>query len=230
MPDRPALLAISNYQDNLNVVRPEGRWFVALARDFGYRVTLMTRIEGAAYLNELREAGVKHRRLAPGEQVRGRRQTQDTPGTRCGGRYDLLHLFNNKSIYAGIRAARGWPGKVITYRGYTGNIHWWDPSMYLSHLSPRVDAITCVSGAVRDSFRGQPFFDLTKTAVVGKGHDPAWYEGVEATDLSAEFNIPPDRITLTVVANARTMKGMDYSRGRDPAATRRPGPALLVRR
>ena len=209
MPHRPALLAISNYQDNLNVVRPEGRWFVALARDFGYRVTLMTRTEGAAYLGELREAGVKiidwHPESKFGNEDRRRiRRELDAGG------YDLLHLFNNKSIYAGLRAARGWPGKVVTYRGYTGNIHWWDPSMYLSHLSPRVDAITCVSGAVRDSFRGQPFFDLTKTAVVGKGHDPAWYEGVEATDLSAEFNIPPDRITLTVVANARTMKGMDY--------------------
>ena len=209
MPLTPSLLVISNYQDNLNVVRPEGRWFVTLARDYNYRVTLMTRTENAAYLDELRSAGVRIIDWHPASKF-GAADKQRISDELRGGDYNLLHLFNNKSIYAGIRAAKNWPGKVLTYRGYTGNIHWWDPSMYLSHLSPRVDAITCVSGAVKESFRGQPFFDFGKTVVVGKGHDPAWYADVRPVDLEAEFGIPKDRIVLTVVANARTMKGMDY--------------------
>ncbi|MEM6772244.1 MAG: glycosyltransferase family 4 protein [Bacteroidota bacterium] len=180
-----------------------------MARDFGYQITLMTRREGANYLPELEAAGIRiidwHPESKFGEADRAAiRKELDT------NHYDLLHLYNNKAIVAGIRAAKGWPGKVLTYRGYTGNIHWWDPTAYFGHLNPRVDAITCVSQAVKDSFDSLPFFDTSKTMVVGKGHDPAWYANVEPIDLEQEFGIRPELQTIIIVANARRMKGMDY--------------------
>ena len=203
------LLLVSDYRDSLNAVRPEGRWFVELAREYGYRITLMTRREGANYLPELEAAGVRiidwhpETKFGRADRDRIRQELQQ-------GEYDILHLFNNQAIAAGIRAAKGWPGKVVTYRGYTGNIHWWDPGAYTQHLHPRVDMITCVSQAVKESFDRQLFFDTNKTVVVGKGHDPAWYAGVQATDLHTAFDIPRDRLIVIVVANARRMKGMDY--------------------
>ena len=205
----PKLLVVSDYRDSVNAVRPEGRWFTGLVRDFGYEITLMTRRENANYLAELEAGGVRIIDWHP-ESKFGR---DDRDGIRAElerGGYDLLHLFNNKAIVAGVRAARNWPGKVLTYRGYTGNIHWWDPGAYLQHLNPRVDAIICVSQAVKDSFDEQPFSRPEKTLVVGKGHDPAWYAGVEPIDLEAEFDIPPERTTIIIVANARRMKGMEY--------------------
>jgi len=204
-----SLLVVSDYRDSLNAVRPEGRWFTGLVQDFGYSVTVMTRTEGANYIDELEAGGVRVIDWHPESKF----GSADRDGIRAEldkRHYDLLHLFNNKAIVAGIRAAKGWPGKVLTYRGYTGNIHWWDPGAYFQHLNPRVDGIICVSQAVKESFDRLPRFDTGKTLVVGKGHDPAWYADVEPIDLEAEFDIPPERTTVIIVANARRMKGMDY--------------------
>lgn len=204
-----SLLIVSDYRDSLNAVRPEGRWFTGLAKDFGYKITLMTRREGANYLDELEAAGIRIIDWHPESKF----GAADRAGIRAeldANHYDLLHLYNNKAIVAGIRAAKGWPGKVLTYRGYTGNIHWWDPTAYFGHLNPRVDAITCVSQAVKDSFDQLPFFDKNKTIVVGKGHDPAWYADIEPIDLKAEFDIPEERTVIVIVANMRRMKGMKY--------------------
>lgn len=204
-----SLLIVSDYRDSLNAVRPEGRWFTGLVRDFGYNITLMTRREGASYLDELEAGGVRIIDWHPESKF----AAADRDGIRTeleANHYDLLHLYNNKAIVAGIRAAKGWPGKVLTYRGYTGNIHWWDPTAYFGHLNPRVDAITCVSQAVKDSFDALPFFDKNKTIVVGKGHDPAWYANVEPINLETEFKIAPDRTVVVIVANMRRMKGMKY--------------------
>jgi glycosyltransferase involved in cell wall biosynthesis len=205
----PSLLVVSDYRDSLNAVRPEGRWFVGLVKDYGYRVTVMTYTKGANYVKEMKAAGVRvidwhpSSKFGKGDRERIRQELGDN-------QYDLLHLFNNKSIVAGIMAASNWPGKVVTYRGYTGNIHWWDPSAYTQHLNRRVDMITCVSQAVKDSFDRLPFFDRNKTVVVGKGHDPAWYETVTPIDLEKEFDIPKERKVIVIVANARKMKGMEY--------------------
>jgi glycosyltransferase involved in cell wall biosynthesis len=169
----------------------------------------MTYTKGAAYLDELREAGVRiidwhpNSKFAAADRRRIREELAQ-------GDYDLLHLFNNRAVVAGVWAARGWPGKVVTYRGYTGNVHWYDPTAYLGHLHPRVDLITCVSQSVKDSLDRQLFFDPRKTVVVPKGHDPAWYAGIRPADLNALFDVPADRTVIAVVANARKMKGLEY--------------------
>ncbi|PHI19859.1 glycosyl transferase family 1 [Lewinellaceae bacterium SD302] len=204
----PAILIISSYADSLNAVRPEGRLFVGLARDHGWEVTLMTQ-DGSPYTDVMKAAGVRIIDWHP----TGKFQAASVRKIReelKRGKYDILHLYNNKAIVNGIRAARGLPVKVATYRGYTGNINWWDPISYLQHLSPRVDLITCVSPAVKEVFDRVPFFNTNKAVVVGKGHEPAWYQKVEALDLKKEFAIPTDRVTIAVVANARRMKGMNY--------------------
>lgn len=209
MSEAPSLLVISNYRNSLSFVRPEGRWFVGLAKDFGYRITLMTERENASYLKELEAAGVRIIDWYPqskfGTQDRDRiaRELQDN-------HYDLLHLFGTKSIIAGLRAAKNWSGKVLTYQGRSGEISWWAPMAYFTHLHPRVNAITCVSQAVKDGFIGTPFFNKDKCVVVSKGHDPAWYANIEPTDLELEFKIPRERTVLIVVANSGRGRGMDY--------------------
>lgn len=203
------LLVVSDYRDSPNAIRPEAAWFIGLSRNYGYRITLMTRREGAACLPELEAAGVRVIDWHPEDKM----SVASRDGIRTElerGDYDLLHLFNNKANVAGIRAAKGWPGKVLTYRGYVGNVHWWDPSAWWQHFNPRVDGVICVSQAVKDDFDRQPFFDSDKTIVVGKGHEPGWYADVTPIDLEAEFDIPSERTTVIVVANARRMKGMDY--------------------
>ncbi|MEM9525175.1 MAG: glycosyltransferase family 4 protein [Bacteroidota bacterium] len=209
MANTPSLLVVSDYRDSHNAVRPEGRWFTGLVQDYGYQVTVMTRTDGASYLDELKDGGVNIIDWHP-ESKFGKADRDGIQQELAANHYDLLHLFNNKSIVAGVRAAKGWPGKVLTYRGYTGNVHWWDPSAWFQHFNPRVDGVICVSQAVKDSFDGQPFFDRSKTLVVGKGHDPEWYANVKPINLQEEFSIPEERTVIIIVANARRMKGMDY--------------------
>ncbi|NJC24981.1 glycosyltransferase family 4 protein [Neolewinella antarctica] len=209
MPENPSLLVISSYRESINTVRPEGRWFVGLARDHGYRITVMTERREATYLEEMEAAGVRIIDWQPSSKWK-RADSLRIARELTENHYDLLFLLNNVSIYSGIRAAKGWVGKVVTYRGYTGNIHWWDPTAYLNHLSPRVDMISCVSAAVAESLPGLPFLDPKKLAVVGKGHDPAWYADVAPLDLEQAFDIPPHRKVIVMVANARRMKGTKY--------------------
>ncbi len=169
-----SLLVVSDYRDSLNAVRPEGRWFTGLVKDFGYSVTVMTRRKGANYIDELETGGVRIIDWHP-ESKFGATDRDGSKAELEANHYDLLHLFNNKSIVAGIRAAKGWPGKVLTYRGYTGNINWWDPSAYFQHLNKRVDVIISVSGPVKQSFYQLPLLDKSKHPIVHTAHDHTSY-------------------------------------------------------
>lgn len=164
---------------------------------------------GSPYLPELKRAGVKIIDFHPSRKF-DRVAVSRIRKELTEGDYDILHLYNNKAIVNGIRAAANLPVKVATYRGYTGNVNWWDPIAYWQHLSPRVDLITCVSPAVKEVFDRVPFFSAEKAVVVGKGHDPAWYANIDPLSLDQEFGIPSDRLVIGVVANARRMKGMNY--------------------
>lgn len=200
------VLVISSYDEIWNAVRPEGELFIGL-HHLGVDVTIMT--EGhALYAERFRSEGLKLIDFHPKHKFKSE-ESKFIREKLLEGNYDILHLFNNKAIINGIRAAKGLPVKVVTYRGYTGNVHWYDPTAYLTHLNPRVDGITCVSAAVKESFKGQLFFDTSKAMVVHKGHDPAWYEDVQEAPLD-EFEMPQDAIVVSMVANARKMKGLPF--------------------
>lgn len=200
------VLVISSYDDNWNAVRPEGELFIGL-HNKGIAVTMMTQ-GNTPYAARFREQGLSVIDFHPKHKFK-REESDFIREQLLEGGYDILHLFNNKAIINGLRAARKLPVKVLTYRGYAGNIHWYDPTSYLTHLNPRVDAITCVSDAVKASLDAQLFFDNNKTKVVHKGHDPAWYADVAKGDLT-EFDFPSEAIVVSMVANARRMKGLPF--------------------
>ncbi len=200
------ILVISDYRAPVNVVRSEGAIFIGL-QSRGHAVTVMTRAD-APYTDQLREAGITVIDFLPAGKM-SRQSVATIRQVLVEGAYDIMHLFNKKAAINGIRAARGLPVKILLYRGYAGNVHWWDPTAYFSWLHPRVDAITCVSPAVKEEFDRLPTFPSSKAVVVSKGHDAQWYEGIPAADLSA-FQLPPDRVLFTMVANARRMKGLKY--------------------
>ena len=200
------VLVISDYDDNINAVRPEGAIFIGLHKA-GVEVHVMTYAH-TPFAKKFQEEGIHVIDFHPTKKfdtetvARIRKELVERD-------IQILHLFNNKAIINGLRASKGLDVKVLTYRGYTGNIHWWDPTNYLTHLHPRVDAITCVSDAVKEVFDRQLFFPKGKAITVSKGHDAAWYENVEKGDLQA-FNFPDKAVIVSVVANARRMKGIPY--------------------
>jgi L-malate glycosyltransferase len=200
------ILAISNYRD-FHTARPEAEIFIGLARR-GHQVHIMT-YGDAAYADKFREAGIKvidfhpRKKFDKGEIAFIRKELIKEG-------HDVIHLFNGKSIINGIRAAKGLAVKVVLYRGYTGNIHWYDPTAYLKFLHPRVDGIFCNSIGVENLIRSQLFFRKKKARTINKGHRTEWYQAYDPINLKAELNLPEDAFLVVNVANNRKMKGIPY--------------------
>lgn len=199
------VLVISDYRGKVSV-RPEAELFIGL-QQAGVQVTIMT-YGDAEYATKFRQVGIRVIDFHPQkkfsrEAVRRIRQELITGG------YHILHLFNSKAIVNGIRAARNLPVKVVLYRGYTGNIHWYDPTAYLKYLHPRVDKITCLAKSIEEDLQAQLFFDKRKTITINKGHSLDWYADVQPVSRE-EIAASPEDFVITCAANARRMKGIRY--------------------
>ncbi len=200
------VLVISDYQSTVTV-RPEAEIFIGLKKQFDYDVTVMTFGNGE-YVSRFIDAGIRvidyhpTKKFSWAQVKRIRRELKE-------GNYQIMHLFNNKAMVNGILAAIGLPVKVAIYRGYTGNIHWSDPFMYLKYLSPRVDKIVCLVEAIRVLMRKNLFFNKDKAITINKGHDVNWYNDVTPIDLKDQ-GVPDDAFKIVCVANVRPMKGMKY--------------------
>jgi glycosyltransferase involved in cell wall biosynthesis len=124
---------------------------------------------------------------------------------------DILHLFNNRAVLNGLRAARGSKVKIIAYRGNVGNVKVYDPLAWLRYLNPRVDRIVCVSEAVREYLAGVGILGWRlpsdKLVTIRKGHDLSWY-AEPPVDLEP-LGIPHGAFVVGCVANWRPRKGVE---------------------
>lgn len=200
------VLVISNYRET-NSVRPEAELFIGLKKA-GVEVEIMT-YGDAAYVKKFREAGIRVIDFHP-EKKLDRAEIQRIRSELTAGKHDILHLFNGKAILNGIQAAKGLSVKVVLYRGFTGNIHWYDPTAYLKYLHPRVDKITCIASAIEELLHRQLFFKKSKAVTIHKGHSPDWYADISPIDRNRMEGIPADAFWVTCVANNRRMKGIPY--------------------
>ena len=200
------VLAISDYRD-FHSVRPEAEIFIGLKKE-GLDVHVMT-YGDSEYAQRFREEGIKVIDFHPKEKF-NKEEQQFIRELFVKEQYDIVHLFNSKAIINGIKAARGLKTKVVLYRGYSGNIHWYDPTAYMKFLHPRVDAIMCNSIGVTQIIRRQKLINKQKAVTINKGHRPEWYTDVEPAPIREELNIPDDAFVLINVANNRKMKGIPY--------------------
>lgn len=222
---KPRLLVVSNY-NAVGPSRPEAEVYLAL-RERGYDITVVTHGD-SAYVRRFRESGMK---VLYGHPV-GRR---DEParavirGELTGGQpYDVLVLYNSRAIANGVRAAKGIDVTVVAYRGYTGDLRWYDPSVYLKLYHPRVDAILCNNAGVRRHIQRNRWWAARDiTHVVYKGHDLAWYADVEPLDKTA-LGIPADAPLVVCVANAAKFKGVRYLLAAMARLDRRLGAHLVL--
>lgn len=127
------------------------------------------------------------------------------------GSYEILHLFNNKAVLNGVRAARGRRLKIVAYRGITGNDSFLNPTSWLRYLHPRVDRIVCVADAVRRHFAtlrlGPLRVPAHKPVLIYKGHDLAWYRAVPID--RATLGVPAHAFLIGCAANWRPRKGIE---------------------
>jgi glycosyltransferase involved in cell wall biosynthesis len=190
------------------MMRPEAAIYVGLAR-MGHAIEIMT--YGESTLCEFFESnGVIVNKWHPNSQF-DPKAVQSIRNRLIDGKFDILQLYNSKAYWNGLRAARHLAVKVVLYRGYEGNLEWFQPSLYWRYFHPRVDAIICNSQGVAEAFQRQmPFIKWSnKLVTINKGHDLSWYSEVKAADLSV-FGVPPDAFVFTCIAHARPMKGIKY--------------------
>jgi L-malate glycosyltransferase len=198
-----SILVLSDYS-SIASTRPEAELFVGLRRA-GMAVTVMTK-PGAAYVPRLREEGLRVIEWLPERKwdrasVRRIRAELEAAG------HDVMFLCSNTAIYSGVWAAVGLPVKVVAYRGFDGNLQWYDPSNYLKLLHPRIDAYWCNAASVRETVRRNLLFGKDRAATISKGHDVAWYAGVRPADRAA-LGVPADAFAVCFAANVRPMKGV----------------------
>lgn len=199
------VLIISDYRDTQSV-RPEAELMIGL-KNQGIDLRVIT-CPGTVYEKKFRETGIPVGLNHPDRKY-DRNFIKYLKETIVKDKIDILYLFNSKAIINGIIAAVGLTVKVILYRGYTGHIHWYDPSAYLKYLHPRVDRVVCLADSIRDLLNRQKFFKKEKAVTINKGHDPTWYRNIAPLDLQ-EFGIPPGAFVVACMANARPFKGIKY--------------------
>jgi len=188
--------------------RPEAESFIGMKNE-GVDIRVLLSPKSRQY-SRLAEAGVP---VAPFEiEHRYERKAIDRIRDELRSRrYDVIHLFNNKTVLHGLMAARGYPVKIVVYRGIVGNVSVLSPFSWLRYLNPRVDRIVCVAEAIRRYFMGLRLLwwrlPPQKVVTIYKGHDLAWYRDAPA-DLSA-VGVPPGAFTVCCVANWRPRKGVE---------------------
>lgn len=197
------LLVISDYRDFLTS-RPEAELLIGLQKE-GVEVTLMT-YPGTPYEQAFLKAGIRVISFHPDKKRHKPYIDRIREELKQGG-YHILHLFNSLASSNGIPAAKGLPVKVILYRGYTGNIHWYDFTQYFKYFHPRVDSIFCINKEIENIFKRNKLFGKHNAVTIIKGHNPDWYAGVSSASLKA-FNISADAFVVICVANVRPMKGI----------------------
>lgn len=197
------LLVISDYRDYLTS-RPEAELLIGLQKE-GFEITVMT-YPSTPHEPGFQKAGIRVIPFHP-EKKRHRPNIERIREELIKGEYDLMHLFNSLASSNGISAAKGLPVKVILYRGYTGNIHWYDFTQYLKYFHPRVDSIFCINKEIENIFRRNKLFGKHNAVTIIKGHNPEWYKTVVPAGLS-EYKIPDNAFVVICVANVRPMKGI----------------------
>jgi L-malate glycosyltransferase len=119
---------------------------------------------------------------------------------------DIVYATNSRTIPNAAFACMGLPVKLVNYRGTSKGLYRHDPSAYLTHLHPRINAISCNAEAVRQDVKKR-IWKKIPVRTIYKGHDVLWYQEPPA-DLS-QFGIPSHAVVLCCVANSRPSKGID---------------------
>ncbi|MEM8983937.1 MAG: glycosyltransferase family 4 protein [Pseudomonadota bacterium] len=196
------IACVTSHRDTLNSVRPEAELFIGLVAS-GLDVTVYTQTD-SVYAERMAQGGVNVVDFEPSGKV-DRQSIRTLRRYLQSGAYDLVYSFNNKAITTANLAAFRLPIKVVTYRGQTGNIRAYDPSAYLTHLHPRVDAIIAVAEAVAESLRPH-VWRSQRVFTVYKGHDLAWYTDAPSSRVS--LDVAATDTLVTCVANNRPRKGV----------------------
>ena len=196
------VLVISDYSD-YHSTRPEAAIYLGLDKS-RFKVHILCPEKGQ-FIQEFKEAGIKLFHDYPGKRY-DRKKIKLIRKILIEYNIKILHLFNNKGIINGIRAAKGLYIKIVLYRGYSGNISWINPFSYLKFLHPRVDMIMCNSMGVEEYIKSKSILSKPNTITINKGHNIEWYENYTPVSIRKELGLEENSYLLVNVCNNRRMK------------------------
>jgi glycosyltransferase involved in cell wall biosynthesis len=203
---RYKILVISDYRA-VSASRPEAEIFIRLARQ-GYSVHILSYPEAEYYNKRFRENRITVIEKHPLKKI-SFPFISYLRAHVVKEKYDFVHVFNSQGLTNAVWALIGVQTKLIAYRGYAGQTHWFDPVMYTKYFHPRVDHIICVSKDIMQILGRNMPGGRSKLSVILKGHDPAWYQDIKPIDRK-ELGLAKDDIVVCFLANVRPFKGLSY--------------------
>lgn len=198
------ILVISDYRSVISS-RSEAEIFVELSKS-GHTIHVLSYPDADYYNTRFEEYGITVFKEHPLKK-RNASWTKELQVRIEREKYDFVHAFNSLGLTNAIPAMKGLNGYLLAYRGYLGNIHWYDPTQWFKYFSPRVDRIICLTREHLKMFHKQMFWNKEKAVVIPKGHDPIWYDSVVPIERKS-LNVPPDALWICMVANLRPFKGL----------------------
>lgn len=196
------ILVATDLSDISHSVKPEFQMFQHWS-SWGHEVTVFT--PKSKDRNRIESSGIS---IIESQQIKKicRRTIRQLHDILKKNSFDIVYATNSKTIPSAAFAALKTNVKLVAYRGTTSGLYWYDPTSYLTVLHPRVDAIACVSNAVKERVLKAVRLDNDKVVAIHKGQDLSWYDQ-PAVSLS-QFGIPDDAFVVIAVANFRPKKGL----------------------
>jgi len=204
--DQYKILVISDYR-SVGSSRPEAEIFIRLAQ-LGHQVHIITHADAHYYNQRFREHGISVFENPPSKKI-SITYIRFLKNLLNEYTYDFVHTFNSKGLTNAVWALSGSKAKLIAYRGYAGQTHWYDPMMYLKYFHPRVDHIICVSQDIEIILSRNMAGARKKLTTIPKGHDPAWYMSILPVDRKT-LGFTEHDILVCFLANVRPFKGLPY--------------------
>jgi glycosyltransferase involved in cell wall biosynthesis len=209
MPTTPSyykILVISDYR-TVGSSRPEAEIFIRLAQ-LGHKVCILSHGEATFYNQRFRSFGIEVIEKHPTRKI-SRAYIRFLRTLVLEHEFDFVHVFNSKGLTNAVWALMGIKTKLIAYRGFAGQTHWYDPMMYTKYFHPRVDHIICVSKDIEKILLKNMPGGHARLSTIPKGHDPKWYSEVIPVDRSVH-GFSTEDILVCFLANVRPFKGLDY--------------------
>lgn len=209
MPTTPSyynILVVSDYRA-VGSSRPEAEIFIRLAQH-GHKVCVLSHADATFYNQRFRSVGIDVIESHPTRKI-SRTYIRFLRKLVLERQFQFVHVFNSKGLTNAVWALIGINTKLIAYRGFAGQTHWYDPMMYTKYFHPRVDHIICVSKDIENILLKNMPGGRAKLSTIPKGHDPAWYSDVVPANRS-ELSFTSEDILVCFLANVRPFKGLAY--------------------
>ncbi len=198
------ILVISSFDNNPGF-NPEAELLIELHK-FGAQIDIMTD-RWTKYIYKFHEAGMKILDYQPGKII-DFNTIRNLRKILTDGKYNILQLNNNLSIFNGVIAAWNLPLKVLFLNGITDIRQ--KPFYILKYISSLVNNIICINETLSDHIKTKSNMLNPKRMVsIQKGVNLKWYQDIEPADLN-KLGIPGNSFVVSCYIHDGSASRIQY--------------------